>query len=89
MFRNVGAPCIVWFLLHFNGELLTNGAFVYRFLSEEAIAEARRACFSCGKELSGVAILLNATPQTIEILMCNVGMKGFVESIFPLEVGTI
>ena len=53
------------------------------------IAEARRACSICGKKLSGVAILLNATPQTMEILMCNVGMKGFVESIFPPEVGTI
>ena len=53
------------------------------------VAEARRACFSCGEKLSGVAILLNVTPQTIEILMCSVGMKGFVESIFPPEVSTI
>ena len=37
----------------------------------------------CGEELSGVAIiLLNATPQTMRNLMCSVGMKGFVESIF-------
>ena len=79
----------MWFLLHFNGELLNNGAFINRFLSEEVIAEARRACFSCGKELSGVAILLNATPHTMEILMCSVEMKGFVESIFPPEVSTI
>ena len=53
------------------------------------VAEARRACFSCGEKLSGVAIFLNATPQTIEIVMCNVGMKGFIESIFPPEFGTI